>query len=339
MMSTFDPKRAAAVERPSHSFTETPRAKRTMNTSHSSPLTINTKPHFMFDMRALARDAKIDDATKASSAQLQELVAQGQAKETERSLDFGSTLKDIVLDQGGQNAHKVMRAVQRVGEESLPQFYFFEANSKPPAPTVISEEAKEGPWKLLFHENIHTREQYLASGLPYTILQRKKELPTEIFEWILDDLCTQKSRLTQQEYCGIIDCCHTQTRFLVTPDRLQQLFKRLGASEGALVQGGELAVTRRVDKQYQERDWSSLQYFLKVLARMSKYLSLDAISYAAGTLFRLSMDRFLICNIEILMEFEVTLKHLLDAIPAANWSSFVSNTISLLKKTHAKPPV
>jgi hypothetical protein len=323
LMSTFDPKKPG-TKNASHSFTETPRAKRTMSVFHSSPLTINTKHQLMFDMRALARDAKVDDDTKASSAQLRELVAEADALEAQRGADFDHTMKDIVQDQGGQNAHKVMRAVQRSGDQPSPHFHFFEVDYQPCQPSATHLQLKTGPWKLLCHDDQHKKEQYLASGLPYTILQKGRGLPPEVFEWLLDDLCYQKSRLVQQEYCNLISCCPGHIQTLVTPNRLDQLFTRLGAAGEAKAQENDLTVTKRLDEQYQRRDWSSLRYLLKLLVVMSRHMSLDALAHAASILMKMSMDRFLICNVDVLMEYEVTIRYLLDGLPAAEWKSFVS---------------
>lgn len=323
LMSTFDPQKPRD-KKPSHSLTETPRAKRTMSAFHSSPLTINPKPHLMFDMRALARDAKVDDDTKASSAQLRELVAEAEALEAQRGADFGNTMKDIVHDQGGQNAHKVMRAVQRSGDQPSPHFHFFEVDYQPSPPPTVQGKVKNGPWKQLFQDDQHKKEQYLSSGLPYTILQKGRDLPAEVFEWLLDDLCYQKSRLVQQEYCNLISCCPNHIHTLVTPNRLDQLFLRLGAAGEAKAQESDLTVTKQLDEQYQRRDWSSLRYLLKLLAIMSQHMSLNALGHAASILLKMSMDRFLICNVDILMEYEATIGYLLDWLPAAEWNPFVS---------------
>lgn len=320
-MSTSGPGKPA----PATCNLETPRAKRTMSATHVSPLTINTKPHVMFDMKALARDAKIDDATNASSTQLRELVAETEKEESNLPTSFGSSnIKDVVQDQGGQHAHKVMRAVHRAGEQAAPHFHFFRPGFKQPGPPSAPTNIKNSTWKLLMHNDLHTREQYVVSGMPYTILRRAQMLPDEVFEWVLDDLSSQNSRLLAQEYCTIISCCPDQVKSLITSQRLAQIFVRLGAAdEGAPVED-QHTVIRPAEAQYKGRDWCSLHYVLKLIADIAPHMELEAFSYAANTLLRLSMDRFLICNMDLLMEYEATMRSLLLSLTDnATWDAFV----------------
>lgn len=320
LMATFDGGKTNATR----SF-DTPKAKRTMNEFHSSPLTINTKPRAMFDMRALARDAKIDDATKASSAQLRELIAETEDEESATNTEFGTAFKDIVQDQSGQNAHKVMRAVHRVGDQATPHFRFFKSEFEPrdsvPAPT----KAKNGPWKLLVHDNLLTREQYVASGMPVLILEKKKkELPSDVFQWVLDDLSIQRSRILGQEYCRIISSCPGQVAALLTPSQLERMFTNLGAVDKAARRESSYTGNRQEENPYHDRDWGSLRYFLRLLAKVAQFMSMDAICYASRTLLHLSMDGFLICNIGLLAEFEAAMRGLLSSLSFARWDAFVS---------------
>lgn len=326
LMASFDSAKPAAVNE-AYGL-ETPRAKRTMSAAHLSPLTINTRPQVMFDMKALARDAKIDSATKASSIQLRELVAESKREEPMRDTGLGTAIKDIVHDQGGQNAHKVMRAVHRAGDQAAPHFHFFKPGAKQSSPVTVPARMKNGPWKLLVHANLQTREQYVASGMPYTILRKKKELPSEVFEWVLNDLSTQTSRLLAQEYCSIINCCSRQVGSLVTSHQLEQMFVRLGAADEAAASENQHTVTRQAEDQYKGRDWCSLIYFLKLLAGIAQHMSVDAICYVTSTLLRVSMDRFLICSMDLLMDYEAAMRNLLRSLPDTRWDSFVSCTSS-----------
>lgn len=323
LMATFDRGKPAAAAA-TRSF-ETPKAKRTMDLFHSSPLTINTKPKFMFDMKSLARDAKADDATNASSAQLKELAAEVEEDEAVRNVDVDTTIKDIVQDQGGANAHKVMRAVHRAGDHTAPHFRFFKTQFKQPEPVPIPKKLKKGPWKHLVHQDPNVREQYMASRWLYTASQRRGELPQELFEWILDDLPRQSSKLFLSEYVGIVSCCPGQVESLITIDRLRRMFVDLGAADETNPRETRDTVSRQSENFYQGYDWTSLQYFFKFLDKIAESMSLDAVDYAARTLLRLSMDRFLICTVDVLMEYEAAMQSLLRCLHSGpGWNSFVS---------------
>lgn len=317
-----------ANERPPQSLFETPRAKRTMHMQavHVSPLTLNPKPRHMFDLKALARDAKRDDATNASSLRLQETAAATKKADTEAALSrtegSGSNFADFIQVKSGKNAHKVMRAVQRTEDASRLRFCFFDLNYQSPPPTAIAKSS--GPWKLLTHANEQAREQFLVSGVPYTILQKSGGLPDEIFIWILDELCIQHSTLVLEEFSNLIASCPDQIEKLVTSQRLEQLFLRLGASEAEIrVRDRELPTFKPADEPYKDRDWSNLRVFLDLLAVMSHQLTIPSTISSVQVLLRMAVDKFLVCNIDVLVSYQNAMQCLLEAIPYASWNSFV----------------
>ncbi|KND87370.1 hypothetical protein TOPH_07993 [Tolypocladium ophioglossoides CBS 100239] len=55
-------------------------------------------------------------------------------------------------------------------------------------------------------------------------------------------------------------------------------------------------------------------------------MSVPAVEYAIQTLLRMSMDKFLLCNIDVLMEYEGAIQRLADAIPTTSWNPFCLKT-------------
>lgn len=333
LMAKFDPRKNVPrpSDRSSHVY-ETPKAKRTMTGSfHSSPLTIN--PKHQFDMKALAMDALRDDATNASSLRNREAADEAAASAASRD-DPSDAFLDIVQDRGGANAHKVLRAVQRAAPgQSQMRYCFFLTEYAPPPSSAISKKVSSGPWRLLTHGNLEAREQYLVSGFPQLILQKSGGLPEELFEWILSEICIQKSRLMQQEYCNLLSNCPEYIQSRVNPELLEGLFLRLGANEELKKDKEELEIAKVEAEPYQGRDWSCLRSFIRLLRLMSQHMPLPSVKYSIQTLLRMSMDKFLICTIDVLAEHENTVQYLLDALQLSSWDSFVSNTPSVPNKS------
>ncbi|PHH88847.1 hypothetical protein CDD83_6973 [Cordyceps sp. RAO-2017] len=307
----------------------TPRAKRTAVAFHSSPLTY--LPKHKFDFKALAQDARLDDATVASSIRAKEAAAAA----TEWSADNAASddaFIEIVKERGGQDAQKVLRAVQRSGPtQSQPRYCFFDPDYTTPPARPVPKVDKNGPWRLLTQGSLTVREQHLASGLPQTIVHKTKSLPDALLDWILDELSIQQSAIMRQEFCNIVADCPEQVERLVTPRRLQELFIRLGAHEHIGRQDAGPSVSNLAHEPYQDRDWSCLQSFLWLLGTISRHLSVPAAQYATQTLLWMSMDRLLICNPDILMEFERAIQCLVEAIPGPSWDSLcldVSRSLS-----------
>ncbi|KAG6006604.1 hypothetical protein E4U21_006826 [Claviceps maximensis] len=318
---------------PSNSFA-TPRAKRIAIEFHSSPLAIISK--HKFDLRALAQDARCDEATAESSLRVQQAASAAEERTTDTPFNgsaTGNTIAGIVREKGGrqQDAQKVLRAVQR-SERSQTQnrYLFFEQTYKPPPlpKPPSSSLPKDSPWNLLTQGSATTREQHLTSGVPQTILRKIGGLPDSLFEWMLDSLCLQPSVVTRQEYCNMIATCPEQIDRLLTAERIRKLFVLLGARD--LNRSiSELCVTNIDDEPYEDRDWSCLRSFISLLGLVADQLSVQTAMYAAQTLIHLALDKFLICNIDILSAFEHAIQKLTASIPSPSWDTFCFQTTVL----------
>lgn len=315
---------APSHQKPQHAPYATPRAKRTAVTSfHASPLAI--MPKHKFDMKALAKDARRDDATTASSIRAKTAAEEAKQNATSTSNEAsGDAVLEVVKENGGHDAGKVLRAVQRSepGQSQL-RYCFFDAEYSVPKSKPAPKEGKKGPWRLLTQGSTKVREQHLASGVPQTILRKMNNLPDSLLEWILDELCIHTSVIMRHEYCNMIADCPEQVERLLTPERLQELFIRLGAAEDLKDEGCELTLSKLGHEPYQGRDWACLLSFLSLLGSISRQMSVPAAEYAIQILLRISMDRFLLCSIDALMVYEEAIQRLADAIPTTSWDSFV----------------
>lgn len=328
IMDIYNPK-PRDVSKPAidASLFETPKAKRIMSKrAHPSPLTIQYKKDtHQFDMKALLADAQEDEATRASYLQnREEATAQAEARAAEKATR--DAVKDVIAQTGGDNAHKVFRAMERSGPGlGALRYCFFEAKPKRNEKVQIpSKKVATGPWKLLVQGSVSRREQYLVSGMPYTVLKKTGELPVEVFDWILSDLCVTQSRLMQIEYAKLVTLCpgHINTR--LTAERLEELLSLLGAAEEFKGEDGTLALSRPSEDPYLEKDWSNVRAFLGLLEDIAESMSVDSIKYAAHTLLRMAMDRVVLGNMDVMVDYQRAILALFNALPALAWGSFVS---------------
>ncbi|RKP04507.1 hypothetical protein THASP1DRAFT_21042 [Thamnocephalis sphaerospora] len=294
----------------------TPKAKRTAIEFHSSPLAI--MPRHKFDMKALAKDARRDDATTASSMRVK---AAGDSQMDEVASTTGEAVAEIVKEKSGQDAQKVLRAVKRSEPSHLqPRYCFFREDYTPPEPSPAPKQGKTSPWRLLTQGNSKNIEQHLISGLPLTIARKSGVLPDAVFEWMLDTLCVHPSMVVRREFGTILASCPEQVGRLVTADRLVELFFRLGARDHD-AELSTLCVQRLDDEPYEDRDWSCLLSFVCLLGVVAGDLSVAAAESATRTLVRLSLDKFLLCNVELLAEYDYAIKKLAEAIPSSSWDN------------------
>ncbi|KAL6889245.1 hypothetical protein HDV57DRAFT_514175 [Trichoderma longibrachiatum] len=310
----------------------TPRAKRTATGPFVSPLT--NIPKHRFDIKALANDARRDNAINASCWKAKASTDVSEPASPRRGDDFDSAFTDIVKEKSGQDAHKVLRAVQRAEPiQSQARFCFFNSEYRVPPSSPVPKLPKGSPWNLLTQGNSAARERNLTSGMPQTMLAKNGGLPDAVFEWMLDELCIQKSSLVRREYCEMIHSCPDQVERLLTPERLEALFLRLGATDDIRSWDHEVAVSKPSQEPYQDHDWSNLESVLVLLGMIASHLSVDSAIYAARTLLRLSIDKVLIYNTDLLMAYEEAIQSLANAIPSSSWDSFCFDACSNLHTT------
>ncbi|RCI17410.1 hypothetical protein L249_2894, partial [Ophiocordyceps polyrhachis-furcata BCC 54312] len=319
----------------------TPRAKRIAVQFESSPVAF--MPKLKFDMKSLAEDARREDATTASSIRVKDLAAaaDADAKQAAASCDHvasSEAFAEIVKDTGGQDAPKVLRAVQRSDPGLFQQRYcLFTAECSRPASTPPPKDACSGPWRILTQGTLRAKEQYLAAGFPQMAVLKMKTLPDELLQWILDELCVQESVIVRRGYCHVVaDCPDEQVARLVTPQRLLELFVRLGARKEQIEKP---CVEPIKCEPYQDRDWSALQSFLLLLTAMSRTLSGQAVRYAVKTLLLMSMDSFVLHNPDVFIRFCDAFESLVDAIPSSSWDAFCLETSASLSAAHKNQTV
>jgi hypothetical protein len=298
----------------------TPRNKRTAVTFHSSPLAFLPKPKF--DFKALARDAKKDDATNESSTKAKAISDDEDATATaERSLN---TLEGIVRTEGGPSAHRVMRAVQRSGGGHAQLRYCFFKDDFIPPPSASPPKRVRGPWGILAKADEKTRVEHFENGIPTAIFTAQGKPPDELFGWVLDELCVRKLLTYREECIDLITRCPEQIERLITPERLKELFLRLGVSADLDDRESELPMLRLNIEPYEGRDWGCVESFLSLLKILAVYMALPSVVYACHALLRMALDTVLYHSIELLKVYQETIQALLHAVPEPNWTHIVS---------------
>ncbi|KOS20062.1 hypothetical protein ESCO_005709 [Escovopsis weberi] len=292
-------------------------------------------PRHRLDLAALARDARRDEATSASSLRNQAAAAAAARNTAPSRADkdpLGGVLGDVVKDHDGRDAHKVLRTVQRTDLAKTQAWCcFFDRDYRAPPGAPAPRPGRASPWRLLTQGTAAERERNLASGVPQTLVAtRGGGLPDDVFQWILDELCVSRSSLARIEYCNIVADCPEQVAQLLAPERLRALFLRLGASDELESPAAELTVSRPSHNPYQDRDWSCVASFLSLLDAVADSLSTASAVYAIRVLLRMAFDKIVMCSIDLLPAWDAAVNRLASAIPPALWDSFCLETCSLL---------
>lgn len=344
----------------------TPRAKRmaTAREFHSSPLTIQAKRSKTLDFASMLALNEKDNQARLSAQRFTALLDQEKREkdaEKQALLDLGDSggdpmslsqstedegtaarkLKERMMEsavahgeddekEGAAGDMRVARALERadVGASSK-AYYFFEKNEPEsalstgqPFPTADAT----GVWSIL--ADTQDRASHFQSGLPFDIQQHFKNLPDEIFLWVLDAVCSETRRGLAAEYVKLLRVCESQVGRLVTPDRLQQLFRSLGATRDVQHLSSPISERRQSNDPYPRRNWLCVENFLKLMGEVSTSFSPCTCTTAMQILLRLGMDPVAVENFGLLHEWRWTVDLVARSVPSSDWPSFVSGCVN-----------
>lgn len=299
----------------------TPKAKRTANAIHQSPLAII--PKHRFDIKALAKDARKDIATQVSSDRLNAL---GRASPSSfRETSPTSTVANMLPEEESEQAQKVMRAMQRSKPSAQSQLYRYFNRDLPPRGSKLPKECDDRRWKLLVKGDARTREHNLISGLPNMLISKHaSQLPDGIFGWLLDEVCVQKSAIIRQEYSAIIAACPEHVSRVLSVERIQQLLFQLGVEDAQDADDTTEPTFSADEEFYKGRDWACLCTYLSLMHTISTAMPLASIVYTIKALMRMAVDQVVLCNIDLLAQFEAALGSLVKMVPVDQWDNLVS---------------
>lgn len=299
----------------------------------SSPLTIQPRVrHFAMD--ELLKDAKRDSSTDETYKRLQARQEDVSKRQNNRRLggdELRDTLMDAVGDEDDHRLDKVVRAVERTERTATKQgWYFFR-------PTTDSEEPNRYPFpaKRLRDicgktaapngpENLDTRH------INFSLKLRRKALPDELFLWMLDEICAEKSNLRREEMCQIMRLYPSSSiQTQINPTYLQGLFMRLGASEDIQDFLGNrsnkvVGTTGVPEEGLYKRDWRCLCSVLEVLLALSSEMEPPSMLYCIQVVLAMSVDPELLHDPDVLLLCRRLFLSIASAFPSSEWDSVVS---------------
>lgn len=303
----------------------------------SSPLTIQPRVrHFAMD--ELLKDAKRDSSTEQSYKRLQSRQEDEKKGRPDQRL-AGDSLRDKLLDAvGNEEDHrldKVVRAVERTERTASKQgWYFFR-------PTVDSEGPNRYPFPAKCLRDICGKEANVKGPqdldlrlLNLSLKLRRETLPEELFLWMVDEVCVEKSSLRRDELCRILRLYPSSSiAGQITPNYLEGLFLRLGASEDIRSFLGNRS-SKAVDtvgvpeEGLYERDWRCLCSVLETLQAISSGLGPDAMLYVMQMVLAMSIDPELFLDPDVLCICRKLLLSVASAFPSSQWGGTVSRQSS-----------
>jgi len=269
---------------------------------------------------ALAKHRKQYDASKESVARVNarlEAYKQHQEMSMDRSRSekaaVDTKLIDSVVKQHGDADHldRLKIAIQRT--EALDpgkSWSFFDedhADSEVAigaVPRVVEERLAS-----LLNETPSCQKSFLGGFIGE--YARRKSLPEELLLWILDAACLEARDDMRQSYISTLMEASEQIAPLLTPHRIDEMFKKLGAKHVALQGNCPIVPHLALEEVTQPVSRPRVVSVLELFRDISPYLSPDARRHAICLLCRLILDRNVFNDHHLLVAAEETMTHLL----------------------------
>ncbi|KAJ0159936.1 hypothetical protein CTA2_8861 [Colletotrichum tanaceti] len=305
----------------------TPKAKRRARMVHKSPLTIQPKHKFDFktlDAHSRRHDVLFDSPKRpAASGVRPQVVGDLEASPSKAR----QKLIEIAGVKNEEDADKAMKAMERT-DAGAPRtnWYFFKKDVNIPGKrATLPKKYAKGPWSFL--EKAETRDQHIMSGMPASLATTIAP-PDELYLWILDMVNVEEVGVIQEEYLRIAAANRKQVKRLVTPQRIEEVLRKLGAADHI---GDEmLKPVREIRDVYVNRDWKHLQSFLVWLYWVAAQLSHESVVLAVKMLLRMAADRAILENADILTYHRHAMEGLVNSVEEGLWDDFCAEICSSL---------
>jgi hypothetical protein len=240
----------------------------------------------------------------------------------------GDLLESVVAEREDGGAHKVKRALMRTeATVSEKRWYFFDTETKKskierkPFPTSsVSEE-----WRSEL-VNPETRYHSFISGFTADLIELGRALPDELFLWMLDEVCIEANEPLRTSYLNTMKLCSEQVSRLIVPETLQSLFRGLGGTQDATIITEKIRPIQAPPEHYSNRDWGKghLLSVIRFLGRFTKSLQQESRTYIVTMLLRMSVDRVVCENVDLLDLVQQTISRLCHYTPDNAWEASVS---------------
>ena len=240
-------------------------------------------PQHKFSLRALVARAGAKDAAdgvfQEALRQAAELDAQREAMESkvERGtppveLDKGA-LASVMVNNETDDIDKLLRAIQRTEALQYTNSWSFFDSKDPALPRSKVPSFKGHPLARRLQASLD-RELLFTSTFAAEIAAKGK-LPDELLLWILETLPLEERKQLQKEYLIVLDNATPQMESLLTPARIDALFRSLGASKASLdIEETIKPVLRGASMEKDEvspRFWDGLIHALTFLANAADW--------------------------------------------------------------------
>ncbi|KAL5387673.1 hypothetical protein DPSP01_003469 [Paraphaeosphaeria sporulosa] len=256
------------------------------------------------------------------NAQREQEIAQAQAEldkplrqeSPQRGLKLSeNTVADVVHDEDDPDkAKKLYLAMQRTNAFQVDcVFHFF--NQRPDDFEKPFPIDSINPGMIDMFRDETSRDQAFTSGFARLLFSR--ELPEELADWMIDEVCFGASEALGEKYLQILSASQLQLRKLLDVARLEEIFNNIGADRQYTTSDSEVAPSYGSDPGERRTFPPALTNVCKLLQLPGSLLHVDSRRRALKILFILCMDNGVQMDNAVLRTVQDTIESLICPIP------------------------
>ncbi len=313
------------------------KAANAMRAAESTP-TLSLEPRkYKYSLEALGKQREQDEAARKDIARAQSLfesLEQRTAVASVKKRVFDTDFIDSVLKEHGDedDIGRLRTAIHRT--EALEQgksWSFFDDGAEGPLfqlanfPTI-----KDKRLQRLFGQHLPRQQAFLGGYAGEYAM--KAGLPEEIMIWIMDAICLESRDDLRYSYISTLSDATIHFTPLLTPEYIDKLFRRLGATAAAV--DIETIVEPRVilSQNVEINSRPSLLSLLILLGSVAGELAANSRIHLLNTFCRLALDYSLVKDCHALSALEEAFASLVASIPEETLNREVYNSMQVLEK-------
>ncbi|USP81094.1 hypothetical protein yc1106_08368 [Curvularia clavata] len=221
------------------------------------------------------------------------------------------TLGQAVQDDGDdpEKAHRLFQAMQRTNVAQMESVFYFFGD----AADTISVQTKfpmaalpQHRWASIL-QIPSTRDQAFMTGVAQQIF-RVQELPKELASWMIDQICCSQNEALNCKYLQVLEAHHEHLHALLDPQRLNVMFKSIGANMTQLDASTQLLPVSVPRSETKTHLPSSLKSITRLLARAAPWLHATTRARALYLLCHVCLDNRVTSDFDILQAVQDTME-------------------------------
>ena len=282
---------------------------------------------YKFDLESLTKQKKQEDASDQDivlankmlrSFEQQEASASGDAGAAPTERPFDATFIDIVMKEHGDEDEisRLKAAIQRT--EALHQgkswSFFDEQTVEPPSERSDFPVVEDDRLERVLGKTSSSRQQAFLSGYVGE-LAMKNRLPEEILLWMMDAICVESRDDLRYSYTATLIDASKQLASVLSPERIDMLFRKVGATAAALDVEDPVTPRPAVSRSTEAVSRPSLLSILEMFKHSASDLNAESRIHLTCTLCRLALDDSLTNSCRITIAMEDAFASLIESIP------------------------